>query len=206
VSSIRDERAFGLPLCAQRSNSGQATIPRSRGFQQAVATKGVFALRGGRVQRLFLDPQRKPLTRVRQGLWFEVRNLRNVRLHQFRAGDPFREFQQPWRVGFVHLQRFKVAGTDRGVRRLPVRAKPLPLTGSSAPTSGSFVTYLVGPRLNWRKFDHFVPFGEFLVGGTTGSTELTGTTTQSAFATAAGGGVDMVLTKNLAWRFAQLDT
>jgi outer membrane protein OmpA-like peptidoglycan-associated protein len=56
-----------------------------------------------------------------------------------------------------------------------------------------------------RKFDHFVPFGEFLVGGANGGSELVGGQSQSAFALAAGGGVDVVLTKNLAWRFAQLD-
>ena len=27
------------------------------------------------------------------------------------------------------------------------------------------MTFLFGPRLNLRKFDHFVPFGEALIGG-----------------------------------------
>src|SRR5437660_10047644 len=38
-----------------------------------------------------------------------------------------------------------------------------------------------------------------------GNGQITGGAEQSAFAMAAGGGVDMVLTKNLAWRVAQLD-
>src|SRR5258708_21392321 len=66
-------------------------------------------------------------------------------------------------------------------------------------------SYLFGPRLNWRKFDYFVPFAEFLVGGARADVELTGTGSQSAFAMAAGGGLGMVLTENLPWRVAQLD-
>ena len=80
-----------------------------------------------------------------------------------------------------------------------------PLTGSNASVNGSMVSYLFGPRLNWRKFDYFVPFAHFLVGGAHSGTEMTGATNQSSFALAAGGGVDMVLKKYLAWRVAQLD-
>src|SRR5260370_3690119 len=34
---------------------------------------------------------------------------------------------------------------------------------------------------------------------------MTGVNSQSAFALAAGGGVDVVLTKHIAWRFVQMD-
>lgn len=71
--------------------------------------------------------------------------------------------------------------------------------------NGSLYSFLFGPRLNLRKFDYFVPFAEFLVGAARSGFQMTGTGTQSAFATAAGGGVDMVFNKNLAWRVAQLD-
>jgi outer membrane protein OmpA-like peptidoglycan-associated protein len=70
---------------------------------------------------------------------------------------------------------------------------------------GSMNTYLFGPRLNMRRFDHFVPFAEFLFGGAHGGPELTGGSSQGAFALAAGGGIDVIFTKNLAWRFAQID-
>ena len=70
---------------------------------------------------------------------------------------------------------------------------------------GNINTFLFGPRLNLRKFDHFVPFAEFLVGDAHGGIEVTGTTGQNAFAMAAGGGVDVVFTKYIAWRFAQID-
>lgn len=80
-----------------------------------------------------------------------------------------------------------------------------PLTGSNADVHGSLTSYLFGPRLNLRKLDYFVPFAEFLVGGSNGRLELTGTGNQSNFTVAAGGGIDMVLTKNLAWRVGQFD-
>ena len=77
--------------------------------------------------------------------------------------------------------------------------------GGSSSAKGTISSFLFGPRLNYRKFDYFVPFGEFLLGLTHGPAQLTGANSQSAFAVAAGGGVDVVLTKNLAWRFVQLD-
>jgi outer membrane protein OmpA-like peptidoglycan-associated protein len=71
--------------------------------------------------------------------------------------------------------------------------------------NGSMNTYLFGPRLNLRRFDHFVPFAEFLFGGAHSGLEMTGTGSQDAFALAAGGGVDVVFNKWFAWRFAQID-
>jgi hypothetical protein len=78
---------------------------------------------------------------------------------------------------------------------------------SPSSVNGSWLTYLFGPRLNLRRFDHFVPFAEFLVGASHAGVEVTGDAggDKSAFALAAGGGVDVVLFKNLAWRFAQID-
>ena len=71
--------------------------------------------------------------------------------------------------------------------------------------SGGLTSYLFGPRLNLRKFDHFVPFGEFLIGGIRGGPQVTGGQGQNSFALAAGGGLDIVITKYFAWRFTQLD-
>jgi outer membrane protein OmpA-like peptidoglycan-associated protein len=70
---------------------------------------------------------------------------------------------------------------------------------------GSWQSYLFGPRLNLRRFDHFVPFAEFLVGAASAGDQVTGDNSQSAFAMATGGGVDVVLNKYIAWRFAQID-
>jgi outer membrane protein OmpA-like peptidoglycan-associated protein len=70
---------------------------------------------------------------------------------------------------------------------------------------GGLTTYLFGPRLNLRRFDYFVPFAEFLFGGANGGGPISGAANQQVFALAAGGGVDIVFTKNIAWRFAQID-
>ncbi len=76
--------------------------------------------------------------------------------------------------------------------------------GTLVRNPGSAITYLFGPRLNFRR-DHFVPFVEFLVGGFRPDINVTGNFAQNTFALAAGGGVDVVFTKNIAWRFAQID-
>lgn len=115
----------------------------------------------------------------------------------FQPGDPFPSFNNhggsgsftynPSRwiglVGEVGGYRYKNASLGRGV----------------------ITTFLFGPRLNLRKFDRFVPFGEFLVGAAHRPALVTGDKSESTFALATGGGVDVVLTKNIAWRFAQLD-
>jgi outer membrane protein OmpA-like peptidoglycan-associated protein len=72
-------------------------------------------------------------------------------------------------------------------------------------TTGGITTFLLGPRLNMRRFDYFVPFAEFLLGGAHVGPPMTGDASQTAFTLAAGGGVDVVLSKNVAWRFAQID-
>jgi len=71
--------------------------------------------------------------------------------------------------------------------------------------NGTLSTFLIGPRLNIRRFDYFVPFVEFMVGSAHSGPSMTGGTDQSAFALVAGGGVDIAFTKNLAWRFAEID-
>src|ERR1700719_1205004 len=71
--------------------------------------------------------------------------------------------------------------------------------------SGGLTSYLFGPRLNLRKFDHFVPFAEFLIGGVHGGGQVTGDSGQNTFALAAGGGVRVIFNKYVAWRFAQID-
>jgi hypothetical protein len=74
-----------------------------------------------------------------------------------------------------------------------------------AQTRAEFYSFLFGPRLNLRR-DRFIPFAEVLVGAVSGGRSLTGNPgSDMAFGLAAGGGVDVVLWKNVAWRFAQLD-
>jgi Outer membrane protein beta-barrel domain len=79
-------------------------------------------------------------------------------------------------------------------RRIPLVTK----------TEGGFQTFMAGPRLNLRR-DHFVPFAEVLFGTLRASGQVTGSDRYNSFAMAAGGGVDIVFNKHIAWRFAQLD-
>jgi outer membrane protein OmpA-like peptidoglycan-associated protein len=123
----------------------------------------------------------------------------------FAPGDPFANFNTHGATGSFTYNASRWVGLTGEFGGYRFERNLFPVTGSNTGVSGGFVTYLFGPRLNLRKFDHFVPFGEFLVGGASGGTELVGTTNQNAFAMATGGGVDMVLTKNFAWRVAQLD-
>jgi len=75
---------------------------------------------------------------------------------------------------------------------------------SGTSVKGNWNTLLFGPRLNLRR-DYFVPFVEFLVGSSHADLQLTGSSGQTALAMAAGGGVDVVLSRHFAWRFAQID-
>ena len=78
------------------------------------------------------------------------------------------------------------------------------IPGDVVKPEGGFQTFLAGPRLNLRR-DHFVPFAEVLFGALRASGQVTGADRYNSFALAAGGGVDIVFTKHIAWRFAQLD-
>lgn len=58
-------------------------------------------------------------------------------------------------------------------------------------------TYTIGPRVSFRGWNRFVPFGQFLVGGlhsSVATTAFTGNTNALAFA--AGGGADFLLNRS----------
>ncbi len=115
-------------------------------------------------------------------------------------GEPFNSFDNQGATGSFTYNWNRVLGLTAEVGNY---AYTRDLNGTS--TDGGLTTFLFGPRLNMRRFDHFVPFTEFLFGGARGGGGLTGVGSKNVFAMASGGGVDVVLTKNLAWRFAQID-
>jgi outer membrane protein OmpA-like peptidoglycan-associated protein len=115
-------------------------------------------------------------------------------------GDPFNSFGNQGGTGSFTYNWSRILGLTAEIGSY---AYTRDLNGT--PTDGGLTTLLFGPRLNLRKFDHFVPFTEFLFGGARGGGGLTGTGSKNVFSMATGGGVDVVLTKNLAWRFAQID-
>src|SRR5216684_5268874 len=123
----------------------------------------------------------------------------------FAPGTPFADFGNHGATGSFTYNTSRWLGLTAEGGGYRFNRNLFPVTGSNSGVNGAFVSYLFGPRLNWRKFDRFVPFGEFLLGGAHAGSDLVGGQSQSAFALATGGGIDVVLTKNLAWRFAQLD-
>ena len=123
----------------------------------------------------------------------------------FHPGSPFSDFGNQGGSGSLTYNLSRWVGVTAELGGLHYDRNEFPLTGSSRSVSGGLTTYLFGPCVNMRKFDHFVPFGEFLVGGAHGGQQLTGNRGQNALSMAAGGGVDVVITKYLAWRFAQID-
>jgi outer membrane protein OmpA-like peptidoglycan-associated protein len=134
---------------------------------------------------------------------YEVAGMYNYM--NIRPGSPFDHFGSHGGSGSFAYNASKWLGLVAEVGGLHYSRNVFPLTGNNTSLDGGLTTFLFGPRLNLRRFDHFVPFGQFLLGGAHAGQQFTGVSGQSAFALATGGGVDVVITKYLAWRFAQLD-
>lgn len=118
----------------------------------------------------------------------------------FHPGDPFNTFGNQGGTGSFAFNFNRVLGLAAEIGSYAYTRN---VNGSQL--DGGLTTYMFGPRLNLRKFDHFVPFAEFLFGGARAGGPMTGGGSQDVFSLAAGGGVDVVFTKNFAWRFAQID-
>lgn len=122
----------------------------------------------------------------------------------FRPGDPYSDFNNHGGLGSFTFNPNHWLGLTAEVGGTTFSRDLTPLNGTNH-VDGGITTFLFGPRLNLRKFDRFVPFAEFLVGGAHAGFGTTGGATQYSFALAAGGGVDLVLWKHVAWRVAELD-
>ena len=170
------------------------------------ATRGVFALPAAPKATPFPGPQAAAKTDKRDDdapgrLVPRYELAGSYSYVNFMPGDPFSNFNNQGATGgfTYNANRYLGLTGELGGYSFDRNVNGNQITG------GVLNTFLFGPRLNMRKFDHFVPFGEFLIGAAHGGSEITGGPDQSAFALAAGGGVDVVFTKNIAWRFAQID-
>lgn len=73
-------------------------------------------------------------------------------------------------------------------------------------TDGTLSTYLFGPRVTYRSFHRFLPFGEALFGVAHAGANVVGTSTsRNAFGMALGGGVDYRLNNRFSIRPLQVD-
>jgi outer membrane protein OmpA-like peptidoglycan-associated protein len=211
---------FALPLVAQQKSSGTgdgsngagAAAEKSAATGNAAASsivvpvKGIFALPATPRPTPFPGPAdatkdtRPPGRLVPKYEFAAMYDYIN-----FSPGQPFANFNTHGGSGSFTYNASRWLGLTGELAGYQFGRSLFPVTGTTTEVTGGLVSYLLGSRLNWRKFDHFVPFAEFLAGGTRSGIELTGVNGQNAFAIATGGGLDVVLTKNLAWRFAQLD-
>ena len=207
---------LALPLCAQEKNGGAsgasapaekgAAVSNAAGSNKMVVAKGIFALPAAPRPTPFPGGQPPAKDNRPPGLLvprYEIAGMYDY--VNFVPGSPFANFNNHGGSGSFTYNASRWIGLTEEFGYYHFKRDVSSLSGSSTLVPGNFMSYLFGPRLNLRKFEHFVPFAEFLVGGTRADFKLTGDSNQSAFAIAAGGGVDMVLTKNLVWRFAQLD-
>lgn len=202
---------LALPTWAQQKNSGagddsngaNATTESSPAASNAVnvAPRNIFALPSPKPKATPFPADANKATEEAPGRLlprYEVAGM--YQYLNFNPGDPFNSFGNHGGSGSFTYNASKWLGLTGEIGGYHFKRNV-----NNNQIGGGITSYLFGPRLNLRRFDHFVPFAEFLVGGAHGGPQLTGDKGQNAFALAAGGGVDMVLLKNLAWRVAELD-
>jgi len=212
---------LALPICAQQKDTSTATagkavestnaVPTSDFSIAPVSTK-LFAMPApaAKPADVFSDWSNNPWNRHAWGQLtprFEVSGMFSYINFCPCSFRNFNEFGATGSFAYNANKWLGIVGEIGGYRfdRQVFVFDPATQTESLATLSGNMQTYLFGPRLNLRRFDHFVPFGEVLFGAAHGSSQVTGDKSQSTFALAVGGGVDVVLTKYLAWRFVQAD-
>src|ERR1700730_2050541 len=213
---------LALPLYAQQkdatsdskngSTATAAATATAGDFNVAPASRNLFALPAAPAPRpdIFSDWANNPWNRHAWGLLtpkFEIAGMFSY--IDFNPGGGFRNWNNLGATGSFTYNANKWLGLVAEVGgyhfRRDVFVSDSTGTVTTNSLSGGLQTYLCGPRLTLRRFDHFVPFAEILFGGAHGGSQVTGDQGQNSFAMAAGGGVDVILTKYVAWRFFQAD-
>jgi OmpA family/Bacterial Ig domain len=214
---------FALPLCAQQKDASTASKSNttSENTATANATAGDFSIApassslfpmpaaaAARPADIFSDWDNNPWNRHAWGLLTPKYEIAGMFQYVNFCPCSFKNWNSFGATGSFTYNANKYLGLNAEYGAYHFSRQIFVLNGTDftqTTISGSFQTWLFGPRLNLRRFDHFVPFVEFMVGAARGGAQVTGSNTQNTFALAAGGGVDIVLLKNLAWRFFQAD-
>lgn len=205
---------LALPSFAQQRNasSGDGEAATTETAANAPASSNAVSVAPARKIFAFPETPRptpfpRPVSSADEALGRQVPRYELAVMYEyinFRPGEPFNDFNNHGATGSFTFNANRWLGLTAEFGGTRFDRSLVPLDGTNH-VDGSMETYLFGPRLNLRKFERFVPFAEFLVGGAHADAETTGDASQSSFALAAGGGVDLVLWKHLAWRVAQLD-
>lgn len=202
---------FALPLCAQQNTrtagdtpaaadeTASSPAPKTPSGDLAPAPRNLFAFPEAPRPKPFpaknADNDTAPGQLVPR---YEIAGL--LYYANFHPGDPFSSFSGWGGAGEFVWNPARWVGLVEQVGG-PSYNRTVNGTG----LHGGLSTLLFGPRLNLRRFDYFVPYAEFLLGASHAGVPMTGDQSQTSFALAAGGGVDIALTRNIAWRFAELD-
>jgi len=205
---------FALPNFAQQKDEGagkpatEASAPEGFASPSSVApaTRGIFAVPTVPRSTPFPGPQAATTKKGSNDSDAPGRFVPKWEANvgygymNFNPGSPFGSFNNHGVTGGLAYNVNKWLGVASDLGEYHFRRD---LNGQ--PVKGGQFAYLLGPRFNLRRFDYFVPFAQFLVGGTHTGLPLNGDGGQNAIALDAGGGVDVVFSKNWAWRFAQID-
>src|SRR6267378_3413128 len=212
--------SLAVPLSAQQKNNGLSEANKASDANaekapaaasaapsfKVVPIKGAFALPAAPRATPFPGPAAASKdTRTPGRLVPKIELASMYQYVNFMPGAPFANFNTHGSTGSFTYNASRWIGLTAEFGGYRFTRDLSPLIGTTQGVSGTLISYLFGPRLNLRKYDHFVPFAEMLVGGVHGGPEVEGTQSQNNFALAPGGGLDIVLTKNLAWRFAELN-
>lgn len=203
---------FALPLCAQQTSRGAGDTPATAeetAKSPAAKTPSGDLIPGPRALFAFPDaPRPKAFPADKQSTddtppgrltpRYEIAGL--LHYADFHPGNPFSSFSGWGGAGEFVWNPSQWLGLVEQVGGLSFNRN---VNGTGQ--HGAASTLLFGPRLNLRKFDYFVPYAEFLLGAGHAGVPMTGDKSQSSFTMAAGGGVDIALTRNVAWRFAEID-
>ncbi len=199
---------LALPLCARQNNDGTSGTETAAATSPAIpvpaditpASRSLFALpEAPRPKPLPADskssektPPGKLVAKFEIGGMFDYVN--------FNPGEGFSSFNNYGGSGSFTWNTTRYLGLTEELGGLNFNRS---VNGVSE--HGGITTFLFGPRLNLRRFDYFIPFAEFLVGSAHAGIPMTGTNSETSFALAAGGGVDIALSRFIVWRFAEID-
>src|SRR5437763_663823 len=180
-----DDTSGRTETAAEKSSGGASSAAASDAL---VPSKGIFALPA--VPRPKPFPKPRPggskdsdapgqlVPRYEFGVLYDYVN--------FSPGGSFSNFNNHGATGAFTYNASRWLGLTAELGGYRFKNRDL----NGTPVSGSIVSYLFGPRLNWRKFDYFVPFAEFLLGGSHGGAAIVGVGSQSSFSVATGGAVE----------------